>query len=132
MLAKTSRLSLRALLTVDALTCTAMGFLLVTAATRVEDLTNITEAVLFWAGLALLPVAAFMAFCARLVPVPTWAATIVIYGNCGWIAVSLALPIIGLISPNPFGWLFLIAQAAAVAFLTWLESAASRREAARA
>lgn len=132
MSARATRLSLRSLLAIDAVTCAAMGVLLTAASSLVGHLTGISEPVLFWAGAALLPIAGFMAVCARLAPVPAWAASIVVLGNCAWVLASLALPVLGLIDPNPLGWLFLVAQVAVVALLAWLESAASRRDAAPA
>jgi len=132
MFALATRLPLQTLLSVDAITCAAMGVLLILAAGLIQDLTGINEPVLFWAGAVLLPVAAFMAVCARLAPVPGWAVSIVVFGNYGWVLASIALPVLGLINPNPLGWLFLIAQAAVVALLAWLEGSASRRDTAPA
>ncbi|RVU39173.1 hypothetical protein EOI86_07960 [Hwanghaeella grinnelliae] len=121
-----ARLPLRTLLAIDAVTCAAMGVLLIAASVPLGRLTDITAPLLFWAGAVLLPVAGFMAVCARLMPVPAWAASLVVLGNVAWVLASLVLPVLGIITPNPLGWLFLTAQAVVVAILAWLESAASR------
>jgi hypothetical protein len=114
------------LLTLDACTCAVMGVALGLLHTPVGAWTAIPAALLFWAGMTLLPVAAFMAIAARMQPIPTLAAHAVVGGNVAWILASLALPIIGAISPNPFGWAFVIVQAVVVASLTTAEYFAAK------
>lgn len=118
--------SLNALLALDAATCAAMGALLTLASGPLAELTSIPEAVVFRAGALLLPVAAFMAFGARVWPVPGWMAGAAIAGNALWAAASVLLPASGLIAPNAIGWAFLLAQAVAVALLAALELEATR------
>lgn len=118
--------SLPALLTIDAVSCAVMGIGLAAAADPISAWTNLPSPLLVWAGLLLLPIAAFMGAVGRLTPVPGWASAIVILGNCGWIAASFALPFAGLIAPNPLGWTFLIAQAAFVALMAFAEFNADR------
>ncbi|WP_264210698.1 hypothetical protein [Leisingera thetidis] len=97
----------------------------------VAQLTQISAPLLFWAGLLLIPVAGFMAACARADHVPVWAAKVVVAGNALWVLASLALPLAGLIAPNGLGWSFVLIQAAAVALLAGLEwRAAQHRPAA--
>ncbi len=115
------------LLALDALTCAATGLLLVTLAGVISSLTALPELLLLWAGLALLPVAVFMAVIARQSPPADWAVAVIVFGNIGWVLASLALLVSPLISPNLIGWVFVLAQAAAVALLAWLEFAAVRR-----
>jgi hypothetical protein len=122
-------LRLSRILVIDAMTCTAMGALLVAAAPFVGRLTGIPAPLLFWAGALLLPIAAFMAIIARMTPVPTWAANVVVIGNALWVLVSLALPLTGAITPNALGWLFLLAQAAVVGALAILEFGSKPRAA---
>ncbi|MDH6268753.1 hypothetical protein M2360_004171 [Rhizobium sp. SG_E_25_P2] len=114
------------LLTLDACTCAGMGAALGVFHTPVSAWTGIPAPLLFWAGVALLPIAAFMAITARMRPIPTLATHAVIGGNMAWILASLALPITGAISPNPLGWAFLIAQAVFVALLTTAEYVAAK------
>jgi hypothetical protein len=108
------------LLTLDACTCAGMGAALGVVHTPVSAWTGISAPLLFWAGIALLPIAAFMAITARMRPIPTLAANIVVAGNAAWILASLALPVTGAI------WAFLIAQAVVVALLTTAEYVAAK------
>lgn len=119
--------SLASILKLDAATCAAMGGLLALAAGPVAQITEIPATLLFWAGLALFPVAAFMAFCGYASRVPGWALFTIIAGNALWVIASLALPLFGFIAPNAFGWVVLIGQAAVVAILAWLESTAEQQ-----
>lgn len=112
---------LTTILTLDAMTCAVMGLLLVFAAEPVSALTQISAPLLFWAGLLLLPIACFMAFVARASQAPAWAVTFIGLGNLLWVIASLVLPLIGAITPNVFGWVFLLVQAGVVAFFAWLE-----------
>lgn len=125
-------LSLNKILAVDAVTCLAMGILLITATGPIAALTGMPSGLLFWAGILLLPTAAFMGIHARCRPVPGWATAIAVIGNAGWVAASVALPILNLIEPNLLGWFFLTAQAAVVALLAVLEHKAARPSASAA
>ena len=115
------RPSLRNILALDATTCTGMGLLLVLAAGPVARLTEIPSGLLFWAGLLLLPVAAFMALVARAVPPPDWAVAVIVAANLLWVAASLILPGAGVFAPSALGWVCILAQAAGVALFSWLE-----------
>lgn len=119
-------LALRTLLRLDALTCVLMGAVLLLASGPIAALTSIPALLLFWAGASLLPIAAFMALSARARPVPGWAVNLVVLGNGLWAAASIILPASGVIAPNALGWGFLLAQAAVVALLAWLELEAAR------
>ena len=120
-------LTLPNLLNLDALTCGVMGAGLIVASGPINALTGLPAPLLFWAGILLLPIGAFMAAAARLTPVPSWAANTVILGNCGWVVASLALPLTGMISPNPLGWALLGGQAGVVAVMALAEFRASAR-----
>ena len=115
---------LQLLLAVDAATCAGMGTLLLAAAAPVASLTALPQPLLSGAGAVLLPIAAFMAWFARARAVPRWAATIIVLGNAGWVLASVALPILGVVTPNALGWTFVLVQAAVVAVLAKLEYAA--------
>jgi hypothetical protein len=121
--------NLNGLLAIDAITCAAMGALLMVAAGPVAALTALPAPFLFWAGAVLLPIAAFMALSARLRPIPAAAAALVVLGNIGWVIASLLLPALGFVTPNALGWIFLAAQAAVVAVLATLEAQAMQRPA---
>ncbi|WP_281683700.1 hypothetical protein [Thalassobaculum salexigens] len=117
-------LSLRRVLYLDAATCLAMGGVLVAGTGFLAGLTDIPAPLLFYAGLALLPLAGVIAAIGRWMA-GSPAVWLVILGNVGWVLGSLAL-VAGVISPNLLGVAFILSQAAAVCLLTWLELAAFR------
>jgi hypothetical protein len=125
-------LKFRNIVLLDAVTCAVMGLALVLAAAPLASLTSIPVTILYFAGVALLPIAAFMAAVAlgrvRSLAGPVF----VIGGNALWVVASAALMIGDWIAPNGFGYLFIGAQAAAVAVLAALELAALRRGPVRA
>lgn len=121
-------LSIQRLLGADALTCAAMGALLLAAAGPVGSLTLLPQDLLRAAGGLLMPIAAFMAVFARARRVPRWASAVVVAGNAGWVVASVAL--LAVLAPNGLGVAFLLAQAGAVALLAWLEFRAAGRGAA--
>lgn len=120
-------ISLPSVLKIDAATCAAMGALLVLAEDPVSRITQIPGPLLYWAGMALFPVAIFIAIWAFARRVPEWALFVIVAGNVLWVLASLALPLFGFVGPNGFGWMFLVGQAAAVAGFAWLESAIGQR-----
>lgn len=113
---------LRRLLLVDAVTCAAMGPVLIAGSGYLEQLTRIPGTLLFWLGLVLLPIALFMALVAlrRPVPAPGFAAMVIV-GNGLWVLGSLLLLVMPWISPNAFGSAFIAAQAVIVLVLAVLE-----------
>jgi len=118
--------SLKTLLALDAATCALMGTALLLGSETIAALTQLPAALLFWAGASLMPIAAFMAASARAVPMPAWAVIAVVIGNVAWVAASLLLPLAGFVTPNAFGWVFLVSQAGVVALLAQMECAAAR------
>jgi hypothetical protein len=117
---------LRAVLLIDAATCAAMGAVLAAASGLVASLTAIPAALLFYAGLSLFPIAAFMVAVAAQ---DTWrpGVLLIIAGNVLWVAGSLWLMASGWIAPNALGCAFLAVQAMAVALLAALEAVALQR-----
>jgi len=85
---------------------------------------GLPAALLFYAGLALLPIAAFMAWVATREQPPLAGVWLVILGNAGWVAGSVAL--LFLVSPTALGYAFVIGQAAIVAGLAELEYVSTR------
>lgn len=129
MTTRIARLGLGRLLTLDAATCAAMGILLLLGAGPIAGLTALPATLLFYAGLALIPVALFMAAVARFGtgnPVAVW---LVILGNFGWVGASLAL--FAFVAPNGMGTAFILLQALVVAALAYAEQAAWRGDTAR-
>lgn len=129
MLNTSSPVFLRRVLLLDAATCIATGALLALGAGFLSGLFALPEVLLREAGIALFPVAAFIAFTAtrsQLSPAMVW---LVIAGNILWVAGSVGLLVSGRVSPSGFGQAFVIAQAVAVAALAELEYFGLRKSA---
>jgi ABC-type xylose transport system permease subunit len=120
--------TLQNILLLDAATCVAAGALMAFGSKFVAGLTGIPAPLLTWAGLLLFPVAALMIF-AGLQAVPSrpivW---LIVLGNIGWVVASLGL--FAFIAPNALGYVFILAQAGAVAILALLEHSALQRSGA--
>ena len=117
-------MNLRLVLWIDAATCVATGLLLSALAAPLSPLLGLPAPLLFFAGLSLFPIAAFMAWTARRPSQP--AVWLVIGGNVLWVLGSL---LVLAMSPTKLGTVFVVAQAAAVALLAELEYVALRRTA---
>lgn len=131
MLNTSSPVFLRRVLLADAATCVATGTLLAFGAGFLSTLFALPDALLREAGIALFPIAAFIAFTAtrkQLSPSMVW---MVITGNAIWVAGSIGLVLSGWVSPNRLGEAFVIAQAIAVAVLAELEFFGMRRSLTR-
>ncbi|HEY0838753.1 MAG TPA: hypothetical protein VGD74_01070 [Vulgatibacter sp.] len=112
---------LRNVLYLDALTCFAFGALLSLGAAPLASAMQVPEALLFYAGVSLFPIAAFMAIVGKRAAATASMVGIVVAGNLLWVAASLWLLVSGSIAPNTLGTAFIALQAAAVAGLTALE-----------
>jgi hypothetical protein len=113
---------LRTVLTVDALTCVAMGVLLGTLSARLSAWLGLPAALLFWAGVVLLPCAVLMLVAAR--RPGAGLVKLVVLGNAAWVAASVLVLLV--LDPTPLGVAFVAAQAVVVAALAWLEGHGSR------
>jgi hypothetical protein len=120
--------SLRRLLHVDAATSGAMGLLLPAAAPALAPLLGLPVALLRESGIALVPFAALLFWVARAPRPARGAAWAVVVANALWVVASVALLASGAVSPTALGETVVLAQAAVVAALAWLQSAALRRE----
>ena len=115
----------RRVLFVDAATCVATGLFLALLAVPLAPVLGLDANLLLYAGLALLPIAAFIAWVAtreRISPAGVW---LVIIGNGLWVLASLAL--LFAVSPTPLGYAFVIAQALVVAALAEFEYVGLRK-----
>jgi len=121
---------LRNVLRADAATCLVAGLVMALGARPVSLLTDVPADPLFYAGLSLLPVAAFILWVATRLDIPASGVWLIIVGNAAWVAASLWLMMGGSIGPNAFGLIFIALQAATVAVLTKLEYVGVRRLAA--
>jgi len=119
---------LSTILLLDATTCVAAGALMAFGSNFVAGLTAIPAPLLTWAGLILFPIAALMAYVALQAAPPRPLVWLIVVGNIGWVAASLAL--FAVIAPNALGVAFILAQAAAVAVLALLEHSALQRSGA--
>jgi len=112
---------LRRVVLVDAATCVAMGLLLSLAANMLAPLLELPIRLLEYAGLSLLPIAAFIAWVATRSNLSRLGVRVVIAGNAAWVAGSALLLVSGWVSPNLLGSGFIAAQAATVVLLAGLE-----------
>jgi hypothetical protein len=127
MFTRTQADRLRTVLLLDAGTCAVMGALLVMGAGPLAGLTGIPTRLLLYAGMALLPIAAFMVVTARQAVPALWAVQSIIAGNVLWIVATLVVAFGGWVAPTLMGYAFLGVQAAGVALLTVLEQRVWRR-----
>ncbi|WP_283134402.1 hypothetical protein [Rhizohabitans arisaemae] len=112
---------------IDMLLCAAFGVLLIAAAGLVGDLMNLPVPLVRWAGVVLLPVAAFLGYLAsRRVP-PRGGVLAIIAINALWAVDSIVLLFTGWIDPNPFGVVFIVAQALLVAGIAEMQYLGLRR-----
>jgi hypothetical protein len=115
---------LKQILLVDAAICTGSGALLAAASAWAGQLMQIPPALLFYVGLSLLPIGAFMAVVATRDPVHPAGTRMIIIGNLLWVGASFLLLVSGWIAPNSLGSAFIVLQALMVAVLAWLEHTA--------
>jgi hypothetical protein len=113
---------LRPLLLADAATCLASGLLMTTAATPLSDLLSLPHALLFESGLALFPIAAFIAGVGARASGSWLAVAVVAAGNLAWVLASLWVVAGGQFSPNVWGVGFVGAQALVVLGFSALEA----------
>src|SRR5690349_9307372 len=118
-------LFLRRVLALDSLSCLAMGLLMGLEAAALAPLFGLPEPLVRFAGLALLPLAAFIGWLATRPNPPRPLVWLVILGNLGWTAESFIT--LGQSQATPLGTAFVSAQAVAVLGLAMLEYAGIRK-----
>ena len=116
----------------DAAASGATGLLLAAGAGFLASLLSLPEELLRWAGLLLLPYAAFVAWAGTRDGVPRNAVRAAVAINLLWTLDSVLLLALGPVSPNGLGTAFVLAQALVVlgfAAMQWtaLRGAASAR-----
>ena len=116
-----SSIFLRRVLAADALTCFASGMLLVFAADVLEQDLGLPPSLLRYAGISLIPFAAFLVYLARREALSQLMVWTVIVLNVLWTAGSFLLLLAGWAVPTAFGTTFIIAQAMGVAVFAGLE-----------
>jgi hypothetical protein len=118
---------LRLIFLADAATCLATGLLMAFGAAMLEQLLGLPPQLLFYAGIGLLPFAAFLIYLAtreNLSPAAVW--TVIIL-NVLWTADSFLILLSGWVAPTTLGYAFVVFQACGVAILAALEYFGLRR-----
>jgi hypothetical protein len=121
-------LGLRSTLVLDAASCLLMGAGLLAFGRALSEGFGLPSALLFWAGLLLLPSAGLMLFASRHSPPKKPLVWLIIGGNLMWVAASLGVGL-ALFTPTPLGQAFVLIQAAFVLAMAWLEWAGLPRAA---
>jgi hypothetical protein len=118
---------LRNTLLADAAVGAVAAVLTIAGAGFLSGLLDLPQALIFWAGVALLPVVAFLLAMGRRPEVPrAWLKEIVLI-NTAWVVASFGILALGLVTPNLLGTAFIVAQALAVGLFATLEFAALRQ-----
>ena len=125
-------LDLRRVLLLDAIVSGACGLLMLLAAGPLAGLLELPVGLLRWAGAALLPFAAAVAFAATRPVVARRTVLVLVAVNAAWVLASLAVLLGGVVRPNGLGVGFVVAQAVVVALLAELQYAGVRRVGAAA
>lgn len=123
----TNTLFIRRVLALDALSCLAMGLLMGLGAGGLAPLLGLAEGLVRGAGLALLPLAAFIGWLATRPSPPRLFVWVVIIGNLAWTAESFLT--LGQSQATALGTAFVSAQAVAVLGLACLEYIGLRKTA---
>jgi hypothetical protein len=122
---------LRLVLLADAAATVATGALLAAASAALETWLSIPSSLLFYAGIVLLPYAAFVFYLASQDRVSRATVWVVIGCNAVWAIDSVLLLATGWIAPSTLGYIFVIGQAIIVAAFCQLQFSALRVEGLR-
>jgi hypothetical protein len=120
---------LRRVLIADALTCVATGLLMLLGAGFLEPLLGLPATLLQNVGLALLPIAGFIAYVGTRPQLSRRLVWLVIAGNAIWVVDSIVLLMSGWVAPTALGQAFIVVQAVAVAVFAELEYFGIRKSA---
>ncbi len=118
---------LRSALLADAVASGATGLLMAALATTLAGLLDVPAALLFWAGVVLLPYTALLVFLATRDQLPHWTVWVVIVSNVLWAVDCVVLTMSGRIEPNALGTAFILVQALVVGGFAELQFVALRR-----
>lgn len=112
---------LRTALIIDGLTCFGTGVASLALGPMLAPYLGLSASLLQGSGVALLAVAAFIAFAVKTTPGMPWAAWTVVLGNAGWVLASVLVLVAGFEQPTTLGTAYVIAQAVFVAVIAELE-----------
>jgi hypothetical protein len=118
---------LRRVLLLDAAATGMTGLLMTFFAATLAGLLELPNALLFYAGLILLPYALLVAWLARRDTLPRWAIWVVIVTNVLWGIDSVLLVMSGWVEPNGLGYAFVAVQALVVVAFAELQYLGLRR-----
>jgi len=118
---------LRNVLAADAAVSGAAAILTIVGAPYLSPLLGLPSALLFWAGIVLVPFVALLLGALRRQSVPRLIMIDIIAINALWVAASFGMLFSGFVSPNALGIAFVAAQALAVAVLAELQFVGMRR-----
>lgn len=118
---------LRNVLYADAVMSGAAGLLMIAGAPVLGPLLELPADLLRWAGVLLAPFVALLIVAARRPSVSRLLLLDIVALNAAWVVASLGVLLSGAVSPNAFGYAFVIAQAIAVAVLAELQFTAWRQ-----
>lgn len=122
---------LRNALFADALVSGAAGLLMISGAPLLSPLLGLPEALLFWAGIALVPFVATLVVVARRATVSKLVLIDIIAINAIWVVASFGLLLSGATAPNLLGIAFVMVQALTVALFAELQFVGLRRAGTR-
>jgi hypothetical protein len=112
---------LRWVLFADAATCIASGILMIFGYGLLEEFLGLPSVLLRYAGISLLPFAAFLVYAATRENLSTAVVWTIIILNVLWTVDSILLLLTGWVAPTQSGFLFVIAQAAGVLVFAGME-----------
>ncbi|MGE0714068.1 MAG: hypothetical protein AB7P02_01390 [Alphaproteobacteria bacterium] len=118
---------LRAALAADGAVSAMSGLVMAAGAGVLADPLGVPEPLLRWAGIGLLPFAAFVLWAATRESVPAGAVRAIVVCNALWALDSVLLLLSGWIAPTTMGAAFVAIQAAGVAVLAELQYVGLRR-----
>ena len=124
----TRSLMLRRTLIADAVATGATGVMLAFGAEMLAGLFAVPATLLRYAGVSLLPFAAFLAVLARRESIPSVAVRAVIVANVLWVVDSFLLLLTGWVEPSLLGYAFIVGQALIVAALAEVQHIGLRRQ----
>ena len=118
---------LRWVLFIDAASCVATGLLAMIGSSALEQFLGLPRELMRYAGVSLLPFAAFLVYLATRETFSQAMVWAVILLNALWTVDSVLLLLTGWVDPTALGYGFVVAQALGVAILAALEYVGLRK-----